>query len=66
LPNTGWHDRDDNERVIILKGEAILSFTDGSSISLKTGDYINILAHNWHKVTCTDPDIETIWLAVHY
>jgi cupin 2 domain-containing protein len=65
-PKTGWHDQDNNEWVIVLKGEAILSFADSSSVTLKAGDYINIPAHKKHKVTWTSPDAETIWLAVHY
>jgi cupin 2 domain-containing protein len=65
-PKTGWYDQDNNEWVIVLKGEAILSFADSSSVTLKAGDYINIPAHKKHKVTWTSPDAETIWLAVHY
>ena len=65
-PDTGWHDQNKNEWVIILQGEAILSFEDEPSIKLKTGDFVNITAHKKHKVEWTDPDRETIWLAVHY
>lgn len=65
-PQTGWHVQDYNEWVIVLKGEAILSFADESFITLKAGDYINIPGRKKHKVTWTAPGIETIWLAVHY
>ncbi len=65
-PESGWYDQDDNEWVIVLRGEAILSFADESSITLKEGDYVNIEAHRKHKVEWTAPDMETIWLAVHY
>ena len=65
-PKTGWYDQDDNEWVILLKGEAILSFEKSDDVRLKSGDYINILAHTKHKVSWTTPDRETIWLAVHY
>ena len=51
---------------IISKGAAVISFADNSSISLKEGDYLNIKAHQKHKVTWTAADVETIWLAVHY
>lgn len=61
-----WYDQDDNEWVIVLQGEAILLFNDESSVNLKAGDFINIPAHKKHKVHWTDPDIETVWLAVHY
>ena len=65
-PDNGWYDQQQNEWVIVLKGAAIISFADNSSISLKEGDYLNIKAHQKHKVSWTAADIETIWLAVHY
>lgn len=65
-PESGWYDQDSNEWVMLLKGEAILLFEDESTVKLKAGDFINIKAHKKHKVEWTAPDIETIWLAVHY
>ena len=65
-PAAGWYDQDNNEWVMVLKGEAILLFEDETSVTLKAGDFINIEAHKKHKVERTAPDIETIWLAVHY
>lgn len=61
-----WYDQDNNEWVMLLRGEAILGFADGASIKLKSGDYINLPAHQKHRVEWTAPDTETIWLAVHY
>jgi len=65
-PENGWYDQEKNEWVLIIKGQAILSFDDKQSISLNEGDYINIPPHKKHKVTWTNPDCETIWLAVHF
>lgn len=65
-PESGWYDQQQNEWVMVLKGEAILSFEYGKEIELKTGDYITIPAHTLHRVKWTNSDIETIWLAVHY
>lgn len=65
-PDIGWYDQDKNEFVIILKGKASVSFEDGRSTNLNVGDYLNINAHEKHKVNWTDPDTETIWLAIHY
>jgi len=65
-PESGWYDQDKNEWVMVLKGEAVLLFADETSVNLKPGDFINIPAHKKHKVEWTDPEIETIWLAVHY
>ena len=65
-PDSGWHDQNKNEWVIVLRGSAILSFENEPSIKLKAGDFVNIAAHKKHKVEWTEPDTETIWLAVHY
>ena len=65
-PATGWYDQDQNEWVIVLKGEAVLTFERQSPIRLTPGSYLNIPAHQKHRVDWTDPTTETIWLAVHY
>jgi cupin 2 domain-containing protein len=65
-PASGWYDQDENEWVIVIKGEAKISFEDDSVVHLKAGSYINIPANTKHKVAWTRPDTETIWLAVHY
>ncbi len=64
-PSNGWYDQEENEWVIILKGEASLEFED-KIVDLKEGDYINIPAHQKHKVIQTSQNIETIWLAIFY
>ena len=61
-----WYNQKSNEWVIVLKGEAILEFEDGSNEKLKEGDYLNIPAFAKHRVSWTKPDAETIWLAIHY
>lgn len=65
-PESGWYDQDEEEWVMIVRGEAIVLFEDNTSIIMKEGDFINIPAHKKHKVEWTAPNIETIWLAVHY
>ena len=65
-PESGWYDQEQNEWVIVLRGEAILAFEEGTSITLKEGDFVNIQAHQKHRVEWTTPEEETIWLAVHY
>ncbi len=62
-----WYNQDRSEWVIVLKGSAGLIFEDNRKVVImKPGDYINIPAHKKHRVEWTDPEGETIWLAVHY
>ena len=65
-PSSEWYDQSDNEWVMVVKGEAKISFENGQVVHLKAGSYINLPAHTKHKVAWTKPDTETIWLAVHY
>jgi cupin 2 domain-containing protein len=65
-PESGWYDQEENEWVLVLKGEAMLSFEDQPSVHLHEGDFISIPSHKKHKVDRTDPGGATIWLAVHY
>ncbi|WP_293004682.1 cupin domain-containing protein [Nitrosomonas sp.] len=64
--SSSWYDQKENEWVMVLKGEAILTFEDQTSVPLKKGDFINIPSHKKHRVSWTDPEKETIWLAIHY
>ena len=62
-----WYDQDKNEWVMVLKGSAGLLFEgNDKAVIMKTGDYINIPAHRKHRVEWTEPEEETIWLAIHY
>lgn len=65
-PSSGWYDQDGNEWVMVLRGKAKLSFHDGVSVILEEGDFVDIEAHRKHRVEWTAPEVETIWLAVHY
>lgn len=65
-PESGWYDEPRSEWVIVLKGEAIISFESGEQEKLIEGSYINIPAQKKHRVSWTKPDTETVWLAVHY
>lgn len=66
-PEGFWYDQDQNEWVILLKGSAGLRFEGKDDIrELVPGDYVNIPAHVKHRVEWTDPDTETVWIAVMY
>ncbi|MFA5232995.1 MAG: cupin domain-containing protein [Sulfurimonas sp.] len=65
-PEFEWYDQRRDEWVILLQGEAIISFLNEDDIRLKAGDYINIPAHKKHRVSWTKPDEDTVWLAIYY
>lgn len=65
-PESGWYDQDENELVVVLHGRGRLLFDDGTEAALAAGDWIDIPAHRRHRVAWTDPDADTVWLAVFY
>ena len=44
----------------------MLLFENDEQTILSAGDYIIIHAHKKHRVEWTDPETETIWLAIYY
>ncbi|MCU0534720.1 MAG: cupin domain-containing protein [Hydrococcus sp. Prado102] len=64
-PTGQWYDQDKDEWVILLQGEAELSYEDGSKIMLKKGDYLLIGARQKHRVEYTSANPPCIWLAIH-
>jgi len=66
-PKGFWYDQETNEFVLVVQGHAGLKLENENDIVvLKPGDYLNIDAHVKHRIEWTDPECETIWLAVHY
>ncbi|MCA9136105.1 MAG: cupin domain-containing protein [Planctomycetales bacterium] len=66
-PDGQWYDQDENEWVIVLKGQAELLFDgDDHPRTMNVGDHIMIPAHHKHRVTWTSPDEPTVWLAVFF
>jgi cupin 2 domain-containing protein len=57
-----WYDQDEDEWVMVVRGEATLEFEGGELVRMKEGDYVTIPRHVRHRVQQTDP--KTIWLAV--
>jgi cupin 2 domain-containing protein len=60
-----WYDQQQHEWIVLLKGAARLGFED-RTVELKPGDFLNIPAHQKHRVEWTTPNAPTVWLAVHY
>ena len=65
-PVEGWYNQEKNEFVLLLKGAARLEFEDGRVVNLGVGDWLEIVAHQKHKVVWTQPQGETVWVGVHY
>ena len=66
-PAGEWYDQERNEWVALLSGSAGLLFEgEPEPRVMKPGDYLIIPAHLRHRVEWTDPDHETVWLALHY
>ena len=65
-PPGDWYDQPRREWVLLVEGAARLAFADGREISMGPGDWLEIPAHEKHRVSWTDPERETIWLAVHF
>ena len=65
-PEGEGYDQSDNEWVMVLRGSARLQFADGTEHTLTPGDTLYLPAHLRHRVTWTDPEEKTIWLAIHF
>lgn len=65
-PDGFWYDQPNPEWVLLLRGAARLRFEGQEPIDMSPGSYVNIAAHQRHRVEWTDPSQPTLWLAVHY
>ena len=64
-----WYDQDQHEWVFLVSGSAVLLIEKESGIErveLNTGDYLQIPAHQRHRVEKTSSTQKTIWLAVFF
>jgi len=66
-PAGQWYDQIQDEWLVLLQGAARLQFEQqDDEIPLQSGDYIHISAHCRHRVSWTDPDQKTLWLALFF
>lgn len=64
-PEGFWYDQNEDEWVVLLKGAARLQFeNEAEELNLAPGDHILIPAHCRHRISWTDPDSDTVWLAL--
>jgi cupin 2 domain-containing protein len=64
-PEEFWYEQAQDEWVMILEGEAVLSFEDDDMMMSK-GDFVHIPAYKKHRVKSTKKDSHTIWLAIFF
>ena len=66
-PEGFWYNQKEDELVLLLSGSAELLFADEDRVvELLPGDYILIPSHQRHRVMATDPDEESVWLAIYF
>jgi cupin 2 domain-containing protein len=60
-----WYDQNEDEFVLLIAGRARLEFAGYlTPIPLEPSDWLLIPAHCRHRVAWTDPQTDTLWLAV--
>jgi cupin 2 domain-containing protein len=64
-PPGEWYDQAGDEFVLLLAGAARLGFADGTEHAISPGEWVVIPARCRHRVAWTDPERETLWLALH-
>jgi cupin 2 domain-containing protein len=64
-PNGFWYEQEQHEWILLVRGAARVGFEYGTR-ELTPGDYLNIPAHQKHRVEWTTASEPTIWLAIHY
>lgn len=65
-PPNHWYDQTEHEWGLLLAGAGRILYADNREVTLRAGDCLNIPAHTRHRVSWTDPNTETIWLAIFY
>jgi cupin 2 domain-containing protein len=66
-PEGEWYDQDGDEWVLVVAGAARLRIEDEpGDRELGSGDWVLLPAHCRHRVTWTQVEPPTIWLAIHF
>lgn len=66
-PQEFWYDQPQSEFVVLLQGSAMLQIEgEDQPRLLEPGDFVNLSAHQKHRIESTDPHVKTVWLAIHY
>ena len=64
-PEGEWYDQEEVEWVMVVKGAAqLLIEGEATPIDMGPGDHVYLPPYLRHRVVWTDPEQDTIWLAV--
>ena len=59
-----WYDQEEDEWVVLLRGNAVMDFGEDGSLMLSAGDCLTIPAHRKHRVESVSED--AVWVALHF
>lgn len=66
-PEGEWYDQSQDEWIVLLSGKARLRIEGESSpVILEPGDHLLLPAQLRHRVEWTDPEQNSVWLAIHF
>jgi cupin 2 domain-containing protein len=66
-PEGEWYDQESDEFVLFVAGAArLLIAGEAQARELHPGDWLLLPAHCRHRVTWTESDPPTVWLAIHF
>jgi len=66
-PQGEWYDQSRDEWVLLLCGSAGLMIEgEISHRNLVAGDYLLLPAGCRHRIEWTDPEVKSVWLAIHF
>ena len=66
-PDNFWYEQATHEWILVLQGAACLQIKGKDcDVQMQAGDYLNLPTGCRHRVSWTDPNQDTVWLAVHY
>ena len=64
-PDGFWYNQTWDEWVLLLQGSSELD-VEGKMVKLVPGDHLLIKSGQKHRVTQTDQNQPTVWLAIHF
>ena len=61
-----WYDQTETEFVVLLKGDAVIEYENGKTVTLSKGDTLLIKPHEKHRVSFTSNEPPCVWLCVFF